>query len=258
MAVDLHVYETGSGVPLVLVHAFPVHAGMWDGVRDRIGEVCRVLTPDLRGFGRSPLGDDEPSLDRYADDMAALLDRRGIDRAVIGGASMGGYVTMAFLRRYPDRVRGIVLVDTKAGADPEAARANRERIAAMILAERTPRVLLDDVLPGLLGETTRQSRPEVVEQVRALVAEARPEAAAFAQRAMALRPDSFDTLRDADVPALVLVGEEDRLAPPEEAEAMAKALPNARLVTVPGAGHLPPVENPEEFTRAVTAFMSGI
>ncbi len=190
--------------------------------------------------------------------MAALLDRRDIDQAVIGGVSMGGYVTMAFLRRYPDRVRGIVLVDTKAGADPEAARANRERIAATVLAERTPRVLLDDVLPGLLGETTRQTRPEVVERVRALVAEARPEAVAFAQRAMAPRPDSFDTLRGADVPALVLVGEEDQLSPPEEAEAMAKALPNARLVTIPGAGHLSPLETPEEFTRAVVAFMSGI
>jgi pimeloyl-ACP methyl ester carboxylesterase len=257
VTVELACQDVGAGTPLVLLHAFPLYSAMWVAQRDGLADVCRVVTPDLRGFGASPLGDDEPSLDHMADDVAALLDRLQLDRAVLGGLSMGGYVVMAFLRRHADRVSAVVLADTKAGPDPEPARENRERIAQAVLGEPGLQVLVDDVLPGLLGETTKQHNPDVVALVRDLTLRAHPSAVAWVQRALARRPDSTDTLRGADVPALVLVGDEDKLSPVAEAQAMAAALPKARLATISGAGHLPAVEKPAEFTAAVRDFITA-
>jgi pimeloyl-ACP methyl ester carboxylesterase len=216
-----------------------------------------VITPDQRGFGGSPLGDDEPSLDVCADDVAALLDRLDLDRVVLGGSSMGGYVAMAFLRRHADRVQALVLAGTKAGADPDPARAGRLRMADALDGGDAD-ALVEQVLPALLGPTTATQRPQVGGRVRGLVQAAPPAAAAWAQRAMAARPDSLDTLAAADLPALVLVGEQDELSPVREAEAMVEALPQGRLVVVPDAGHLCSVEVPEIFSAAVGEFVSGL
>jgi pimeloyl-ACP methyl ester carboxylesterase len=245
-------------LPLVLLHAFPLSSAMWAAQRDALAGARPVLTPDQRGFGDRPLGDEPPSLDVAADDLAGLLDAAGLDRVVLGGLSMGGYVAMAFLRRFADRVAALVLADTKAGADPEPARDNRERIARTVLAERSPRVLLDEVVPGLVGETTASSRPDVLRWVRALAAAASPEAVAWAQRAMAARTDSFGTLRATAVPALVIVGEEDRLTTVDDARAMAEALPAGRLLTVARAGHLTAMEDPAEFTAVLRGFLAEL
>lgn len=258
MPVELHSREAGSGLPLVLLHAFPLSSAMWHAQREELSDVCRVLTPDLRGWGGSPLGDDEPSVDVMADDVAAYLGAKNIDRAVVGGQSMGGYVAMALLRRHPGRLRGLILADTKAGPDPEAARANRERIAARLLDDGGPDVLLEDVFPGLLGTTTKERRALIAGRVRGLVQAAPAPAAAWALRAMAGRPDSFDTLRGSSVPALVVVGDEDQLSTAADAEAMAEALPDARLVTIPQAGHLSAVEHPEKFNAAVRDFVAPL
>ena len=254
---ELAYREVGTGQPLVLLHAFPLSSAMWLAQREGLGHLCRVITPDQRGFGGSDLGDDEPSLDACADDVAELLDRLDLERVVLGGLSMGGYVAMAFLRRHPDRVAALLLADTKASADPEPARANRERIAAAV-GEEGSTVLLDEVLPALLGSTTAASRPMVAGRVRGLVQAAPAPAVAWAQRAMAARPDSFDTLRSFDRPALVVVGEEDVLSPPADAEAMAEALPSARLAVLPEAGHLTAVETPETFSAEVAGFLAGL
>jgi len=243
---------------LVLLPAFPLWSAMYDAARPMLSHGCSLLTPDLRGFGDAPLGGAEPSVDVYADDVARLLDDRAVDRAVVGGTSMGGYVTMAMLRRHPDRVAGVVLVDTTAAADAEPARQNRERIARTVLEDGSVDVVLSDVFPRLLGDTTEQSRPEVVERVRGWVAAADPEAVAFGQRAMAGRPDSFETLRRAGVPGLVIVGEEDRIASVDAAQAMAEALPGGQLAVLPGSGHLSPVETPEAFAFAVSGWLSGL
>lgn len=258
MPVELYSRETGAGLPLVLLHAFPLSSVMWLEQREGLSDGCRVITPDLRGWGGSPLGDDEPSIEAMADDVAAFLDAKNIDAAVIGGMSMGGYVAMSFLRRHPGRMLGLILADTKASADAEPARANRERIAARTLADGSPEVLLEDVFPGLLGRTTKQRRALVSGRVRGLVQAAPPPAAAWSQRAMASRPDSFDVLRTARVPALVVVGEEDQLSPVADAEAMAGALPDARMVTIPEAGHLSAVEQPEQFNAAVREFLAAV
>jgi pimeloyl-ACP methyl ester carboxylesterase len=258
MTVDLHVREVGTGHPVVLLHAFPLSSAMWLEQRNSLGGRYHVLTPDQRGFGGSPLGWDEPSLDQVADDVAALLDVRDLDQVVLGGLSMGGYAAMAFLRRHPGRVRALVLADTKATADPPEAAANRQRIATRLEADGSADVLVEDVLPALLGPTTGRDRPLVSGRVKGLVEAAPPAAAAWAQRAMAARPDSLDTLRAADVPALVVWGDEDTLATRADVEAMVDALPQGRLTVLGGAGHLSAVELPEAFDAAVGEFLDGL
>lgn len=258
MEVDLCTRESGEGVPLVLLHAFPLNSAMWLEQRESLRDRCRVITPDLRGFGGTQLGTDEPSVDVMADDVARLLDKLELDRPVLGGLSMGGYVLMAFLRRYADRVGAIVLADTKAGADPEQAKANRERIAAALDDDPSSSVLVDDVLPTLIGPTTVERRPLVFGRVRGLVQQAPPAAASWAQRAMAARTDSLSMLQSIEVPALVVVGEEDTIAPPEAALAMVDALPNGRLVRIAGAGHLTAVETPDAFNDAVGTFVASL
>ena len=258
VTVELAASVVGDGPPLVLLHAFPLTSAMWEPQVAGLAGVARVVTPDLRGFGGSPPGADEPSLDHAADDVAALLDRLGLGPVVLGGLSMGGYVAMAFLRRHPGRVAGLLLADTKAGADPAAARDNRLRIADRLDADLSPAVLVEDVLPGLLGETTAAERPEVVARVRAMVGSAPPAAAAWAQRAMAARPDSLDVLRGVDVPALVLRGAEDALSGPADVAAMADALPQGRLETLPRAGHLTALEVPDEVVRAVHGLLARV
>lgn len=263
MTVALHYEEAGEGLPVVLLHAFPLSSAMWAAQRAELAARCRVITPDQRGFGGTPAGGDpaslaKPSLATVADDLVRFLDKLGLDQVVVGGLSMGGYVAMALLKRHPERVKALILANTKASADPEAAAANRERIAAAVMAAGSSELLLDEVYPKLLGATTVASRPDVAAGVRALVQQAPANAVAWAQRAMAARPDSFETLRSATVPALVIAGEEDALMPLPEAEAMAEALPKSQLVTLPGVGHLSAVEDPAAFNAAVTAFLAEI
>jgi pimeloyl-ACP methyl ester carboxylesterase len=193
-----------------------------------------------------------------ADDVAAVLDRLDLPEVVLGGLSMGGYVAMAFLRQHPGRVSALLLADTKAGADPDAAKENRHRIADTLIKDDSTQVLVDDVLPALVGETTRRDQPLVQGRVRALLEAAPPAAAAWAQRAMAARPDSLDTLRKVDVPAVVILGDEDQLASRDDAEAMVEALPQGKLVLIPGAGHLSAVEAPGAFSTAVRELLGRL
>ncbi|WP_042428272.1 alpha/beta fold hydrolase [Streptacidiphilus anmyonensis] len=263
MTERLSVREAGSGTPLVLLHAFPLSARMWESQLDELpgpdGTDARVLAVDLRGFGGTALGADAPSLDLLADDIALLLDAAGIEQAVLGGLSMGGYVAMAFARRHPGRLSGLLLADTKGAADTETARTNRERIAKAVLARDSVRLLVDEQLPApLLGGTTAKRCPKLVDYVAELIGEASPAAVAWAQRAMAARPDSLQSLRAVDVPALVVVGDEDALTPVPDAEALASALPQAELTILPGAGHLSALEVPEAFNTAVRGLLARI
>ena len=241
-----------TDLPLVLLHAFPIDARMWDDVRAPLAEHTRVITPDQRGLGRSPmpLTDRAPSLDDAARDVVALLDRLGIERAVLGGCSMGGYVTMAALRIAPERVGGVVLIDTKASADADEARANRLAMADRVESEGVG-FLPEAMMGALVGRTTRQRRPEVVRRVRELILEQPPAGVAWAQRAMAVREDATGLLRDADVPAVVVVGEEDTVNPPEVAREFADTLPRGELVVLPEAGHLAPLEAPAGVIDAI-------
>jgi pimeloyl-ACP methyl ester carboxylesterase len=258
MAVDLSYTESGQGIPLVLLHAFPMSSAMWQAQHDGLGDVCRVITPDQRGFGESPLADDEPSLDHVADDVATLLDRLGLQQVVLGGLSMGGYVAMAVLRRHADRVAGLVLADTKAGADAPEGRERRERLAERVTGAEGLEAVYADVVPPLLGRTSVRQRPEVVARVRDIVSQCPVASIAWASRAMAARPDSRLTLAETAVPSLVLVGDEDTLTPAAEATEMADLLPNVQMARLMAAGHLSAMEDPAAFNAAVRDFVTQL
>ncbi|MCP2166975.1 alpha/beta fold hydrolase [Goodfellowiella coeruleoviolacea] len=258
----MHYTDSGAGLPVVLAHAFPVDSRMWNGVRQPLAGRARVITPDQRGLGRSPLdtgdGVPEPSLDVAADDLLRLLDDLGVDRFVVGGCSLGGYVAMAVLRRAAERVAGLLLVDTRATADDAEQRATRLGMAERLERDGAGDWLASTLVPGMLGATTRADRPEVVEEVARLVSDQPAAGVAWTQRAMAARPDSTDLLGAVTVPALVVVGEQDTMTPPQVASQLAARLPQGRLAVLPECGHLSPVEAPEAFVDAVGPWLTEL
>lgn len=241
---------------LVLLHAFPLDASMYVDVADDFAG--DLLTPHLPGFGGTAISAGEPSMDVYADYVAREIDAAGLDRVVIGGTSMGGYAAMAFCRRHGARVAGVALIDTKATADSAVAAEGRRAMAQSMVDGQTTEPLLTNVFPKLLGATTTSDRSDIAEQVRGWVANADPAAAAWAQRAMAVRPDSLETLAALSVPSLVVVGAEDVLSPPTDAAAMASALHGAVVVEIPGVGHLTPVEAPRHVADALNELMTRV
>jgi pimeloyl-ACP methyl ester carboxylesterase len=258
----LHHVESGSGQPVVLLHAFPMDHCLWSAQRQALAQAgYRVITPDLPGFGGSALPPTPPSLDTMADAVAELLDHLGIERAVVGGLSMGGYVTMALLRRHPDRLSAIVLADTKAAADAPEAAANRETVAAAVEAAGTAAGTADGMLPNLLGATTWASRPEVVATVRRWIGAQPAAGVAWAQRAMAARPDSLTDIGAFGRPVLVLYGCEDTLSPAADAAAMAEAARSgggATVVEIPAVGHLSAVEDPDAVTHTLLGWLATL
>ncbi|MFJ8649669.1 alpha/beta fold hydrolase [Streptomyces sp. NPDC093546] len=247
----------GAALPVVLLHALPLDSSMWGRTaRELRARGHRVLAPDQRGFGASPLTDQPPSLDLVADDLARELDRRDIGAAAFVGCSMGGYVAMAFLRRHPHRVRALALLAARATADTAETAAQRRRFADLILDDAARGPLLAGTTPSLLGATTRAARPGLLARVTDLAAAARPQAVAWAQRAIAARTDATAALDAADVPAAIVIGAEDELVSVDEARRTAAALPHGRLVTLPGVGHLAPLEAPEATLEILTGLLA--
>lgn len=242
-------------LPLVLLHAFPLDARMWDPVRAPLAERFRVITPDQRGLGRSPLPESEaePELADAARDVVALLDKLELDQVVLGGCSMGGYLAMAVLRQAPKRVGGLVLIDTKAAADTPEAAQTRLDVANRAEAEGVKGWLADANLPNLLADT---ASVDVRARVRELIDAQPPSGVAWAARAMRNRPDSVELLREADVPALVIVGERDAITPLDAANTMVEALPDATLAVLPDVGHLTPLEDPAGVVEAILGWVS--
>jgi pimeloyl-ACP methyl ester carboxylesterase len=241
-----------GSLPVVLLHAFPLHSGMWEPQMELFADRV-VLAPDLPGFGaREPGARD---LDGFARTALQAMDGVGVDRAVVVGLSMGGYVAFRIHALAPERVAGMVLADTQAGPDDEAGRAKRTdqaRQARKEGVEWMPELLI----PALLGETTLARRPEVAERVRGMIRTADPEGVARALEAMRERPDSTTRLGKIRVPVLSIVGEEDTLTPPDRARAIADGVPDGRMVRIPGAGHLSNLEDPAAFNRALIGFLS--
>ncbi|HET9551503.1 MAG TPA: alpha/beta fold hydrolase [Anaeromyxobacteraceae bacterium] len=252
---DLHYLDAGSGPSAVLLlHAFPLHAGMWSRQVDALSKRHRVVAPDYRGLGRSGTAPAASTMDLLADDVRALLAHLRIERAAVAGLSMGGYLALELWRRAPGLFRGLALCDTKAGADTPEGAAGREAFARSAL-EHGLHWVADQMTPKLLKP---QPDPVAVKEVRQLIAAGTPAGVAAAQRGMAKRPDSTATLATVTVPALVVVGEEDGLTPPAEAEKLAAGIRGAALVRIPGAGHLPCIEQPAAFTAALEAFFAGL
>ena len=244
-----------AALPVVFLHAFPLSARMWQAEVAALERDRPALAPNFPGFGGRRVA--EPDLGGFAEAVLGDLDAAGIQRAVFVGLSMGGYVAFRLFERAPSRFAGLVLADTRAGADCPEAKARRTEQAARVRREGVG-WLADSLLPLLVGETTRRERPEVVASIRALIADCDPEGVARALLAMRDRPDSTALLGRVRVPALVLVGSEDTLTPPEEARELAGALGSARLEVIPAAGHLSNLENPEAFDAALIRFLAGL
>ena len=244
---------------LVLIHAFPLGAAMWEGQLKTTPAGWRVIAPDLRGFGGSTLAhpDDEPLMEDYARDVADLLRELHVSSAVIGGCSMGGYAALALARQAPEIVRALVLIDTRATADTPEGRANRRNMLALLDREG-PSGVARDMMPKLLGKTTLDQRPEIEPLVRRLVKQQSAAAVRGGIQRMMARSDSSSVLEHLRVPVLVVVGEEDTLTPPDDARKMAALAPNAQLVVLPRAGHLPNLEDPHAFNAALSAFLSAL
>ncbi|HSL22465.1 MAG TPA: alpha/beta hydrolase [Vicinamibacterales bacterium] len=243
--------------PIVLLHAFPLSAAMWEPQFDAF-DGWRVIAPDIRGF-RGPDGPQverpgSPTMEELAMDVEHVLDALGVPQAVIGGLSMGGYLAFALLRRAPARFRGLILADTRAGADTEEAREGRRQMQARAEAGGA-RAIADEMLPKLLGETTKREQPGVARRVRELVEANSAAAINGALGAMITRQDSRPLLQTITSPTLVIVGEEDTLTPVANSEELQRGIRGSRLVTIPSAGHLSNLEQPDAFNRAVRSFL---
>lgn len=243
---------------LLFIHGFPLDASLWNDQVEGLADVAQVLVPDLRGFG-----DDKRELPKamtmeaHAQDLKELLDECGVERVVLCGLSMGGYIAMAFLERWPDRVAGLVLANTKATADDIAAREGREQSAVNAM-EKGMAVMARAMAPKLLTEATQRDRPELLQRVEGMIARQLPEAAAASARGMALRPYRLEWLQGVRVPVLVITGDADELMPLATSEAMAQAAPKSRLVVIPDAGHLSNMERPVAFNNAVRSFLTTL
>lgn len=255
--IEVAYEDTGGGGPaLVLLHGYPFDRSSWREQAEALGEEFRVVAPDLRGLGETPPGD-VVSIEAMAEDVAALLDELNLGRVVLGGLSMGGYVAFEFFRKFPARVRALVLADTRPQGDNEEGRRAREENAQRALKEGMGPIV-ESMLPKLLTAETRERGGEILERVRAMMLATRPEGAAAALRAMALRRDQTELLPSINVPTLIIVGAEDSITPPADAEAMSEKIEGSRLFVVEGAGHLSNVEQPEAFNRALVDFLRGL
>lgn len=247
--------ERGEGAAVLFVHGFPHDHSLWHAQLAALGQRALCIAPDLRGFGGSD-ATGPFSMDQWADDLAALLDARSVDRAVVCGLSMGGYIAFAFWRRHRDRVRALVLADTRAGADDEGARAKRREMIGVARDEGAAAVA-ERLMPGMIGKSTRERSPERVAAMRAMLERAPVEGIVGALEAMMARPDSTEMLPTIDVPTLVVVGEKDVLTPPTEARAMHERIAGSRLEVIAGAGHASAFERPSAFSHALGDFLGA-
>jgi 3-oxoadipate enol-lactonase len=250
--------DSSDRLALLLIHGFPLHSSMWAPQLEELAGFTRIIAPDLRGHGDSEAVPGPYTVEMLAHDCVGLLEHLAIQPPVIVcGLSMGGYVAFELYRQYPELVAGLILAATRAGADSEEARANRDKAAENVRANGVP-ALVEGMLPKLLAPQTAAADPALVDVVRMIMLTTSPEGAVGALQAMRDRPDSTPTLAEIDVPTLIIHGRDDQLIPLAEAEAMHQAIKGSRLVAIPDAGHLPNLENPELFNDAVIDFLEEI
>lgn len=257
--IELAYDDHGIGLPVIFLHAFPLNRSMWDlQLRTLLDEQrFRLVALDWRGFGASGIDATISTMELLADDVAALMDALGMQQAVLCGLSMGGYVAFAFTRKYPQRLRALILADTRPEADSDEVKASREQVAEIALTQGVEAIANLQV-PRLLAASTREQRLEVEVSVRQMIDAATPQGIAAAARGMARRVDSTDMLAQITCPTLVLVGEEDSVTPPNVAQAYAAKIAGAQYIVIPQAGHLSNIEQPHIFTEHIQQFLQTI
>ena len=248
--------DIGSGLPIVFLHAFPLSRRMWEPQVTGLVSECRCIPIDFRGFGDSAAAAPY-SMDRYADDVAAGLDTLQIDRAVVAGLSLGGYVAFAVWRRHRERIRALVLADTRAGADTEENIARRNYLIDLAKTQGSAAVA-NAQIAGLVGKTTRDKRPDIYDAVHREIAQAPVDGIVGALEAMMSRPDSTATLATIDVPTMIIAGSEDVATPPRESRAMHAAIAGSRIEIIQRAGHLSNLERPAAFNTVLAEFLATL
>ncbi len=251
---EIYYEVRGDGPDLVLLHPFPAHHGVWTVVADLLATRFRVITPDLRGMGESAPGEGAATMEKHAEDLLHVcLDAR-VQKAVFAGNSIGGYILFEFWRRYRERITGLILVDTKAGADTDEVRKNRMAVAEDVI-KRGTQPFIDAQLPKLLGESTHRNRPDVVQAARQMMMRSSAAGIAAVQKGMAERPDSVGTLATITVPTLVIFGEEDVVTPAADMEQVHRGIRGSVMRRIAKAGHYSPFEQPGEVHSAMREFL---
>ena len=253
---DIYYEVLGSGPDLVLLHPFPAHHGVWVPVAEQLALKYRVILPDLRGHGRSGVGESTASMEKHVSDLLRVLDDANVARAIFAGESIGGYILFEFWRRERDRVKALVLCNTKATADSDEARRARLQSAEDVLKTGVE-PFVDSMLPKLLGETTRSNRPDIAAAAKAMMLKITAPGVAAVQRGMANRPDSVATLSTVNVPTLIVAGAEDSI-PLSEAQLMKERIAGSSLKVIPKAGHYAVFEQPNEALRLLRQFLDGL
>jgi 3-oxoadipate enol-lactonase len=249
-------YDTaGEGVPLLFIHGYPLSRKIWEPQTHSLAPYARVILPDLRGHGDSDAVPGPYDVDLLAEDCANLLNILGVHQPiVVCGLSMGGYIALAFYRKFPERVAGLILAATRAADDTEVGKANRE--TAIGLAQSSGAIAIaDSMLPKMFAPTTYKEKPEMVERIHGLMAGTSTEGIVGALQAMKNRPNSNPMLNGINKPVLIIHGKEDQLIPALEARSMQEAIPGAELVIIEQAGHLLNLEQPAAFNLAVRQFL---
>lgn len=254
---EIFYWSLGEGPPVVLLHPFPVHHEFWLPVAQTLSSNYRLVMPDLRGHGESSVGDGSATMEKHAADLRAVMDDANVGRAPIIGVSIGGYLLFEFWRKFRGRVAALGLCNTKAPADNEEARAGRLQAASDVI-ERGTEPFFDSMIPRVLAQSTRDSRPDLVDGVMRMMKKMSPEDVAQVQRGMAERPDSVETLKTINVPTLLVTGDEDATTGVKEAELMRQHIAASQMRVIPKAGHYSAWEQPQQFARMVRQFLDGL
>lgn len=255
----LNYVDDGPGPVVVLIHGFPLDHTMWHNQLTTLGSTYRVIAPDLRGHGQSAAPEGIYPIDDMADDVIEVLDALKISEpVVVGGLSMGGYVALSIAARFPKRLRGLMLMNTRAEADPPETARVREDLAQEIDRTGSVESVVSSMIPRLFSPTTMATRPEVVSQLKQTMLNTPARGVAGALRGMAIRPDRRADLARIKIPTLVIGSHDDALIPWSESQSLAAALPNAELVAIPDAGHMSPLENPAATNAAILRFLGSL
>jgi 3-oxoadipate enol-lactonase len=247
----------GDGPSVVLLHPFPANHEFWLPVSETLGSRHRLILPDLRGHGESDVGEGPATMAKHAADVVRVMDDAQVGRAPLIGVSIGGYILFEFWRKHRDRVAALGLCNTNAPADNAEARAGRLQAAVDVL-DRGTEPFLQSMVPRLIGKTTREMRPDLVDGALQMMRQMSPDDIAQVQRGMADRPDSIETLKTIHVPTLLVTGDEDILTGINEAEFMRQRIAGSQLRVIPKAGHYSPWEQPAEAASLIRQFIDSL
>ena len=255
----LFYQEQGTGQTIIFLHGFPMDHTFWSETVSRLGQNHHVVTPDLRGFGQTPTNDEKTSMETFADDVAELIQNQLKLHipVVLCGLSMGGYIAMQFVKKYPNLLRGLILTDTRTKPDTDTVAANRILVAEKLEIDG-PGPLVDGMLPRIFGPWAMENAPELVKKTRDMMTRQPLRGIAAAARGMAERPDTTNVLESIACPVLVVCGEDDASSPPSEMLDIAERIAGSTFVEIPKAGHLPPIETPQHYADVVENFMESL